>query len=102
MIPTYDAISLIAKHLSQKTVKYPEGSLSRREILITIKVEDDQEAQIKKINSLITRALYNKISEISQRMFKDKLKSSSALDKSSADELTQEVLRSISLDLDHR
>ena len=51
---TYDGVELIKNVYS----KYPEGSLSPREVLLTLPTSNDAEQFATKLNSAITYAIY--------------------------------------------
>lgn len=59
---TLDGAALIKKRLEKLHSQYPEGSLSPREIIMTIPMDYD-EAKIQQVNSEITRAIYQQAEE---------------------------------------
>lgn len=57
-IKTYDGAKLIQARLENTLSKYPSGSLSSREVLITIPSDTIDNELASKINSAITYAIY--------------------------------------------
>ena len=59
-IKTFDAIELVKKQLAQTYSRYPEGSLSPRDVIATIPIKGDIDKLAFDTNSKITHALYKK------------------------------------------
>lgn len=59
---TFNGADLIKKRIEQIMSKYPEGSLSPREIITTIPMDYD-EPKIQQVNSEITRAIFQNAEE---------------------------------------
>jgi hypothetical protein len=57
-IKTYDGADLIKHRLEQTYSKYPSGSLSPREVLLTLPTDGDDNALAFKINVAITTAIF--------------------------------------------
>ena len=62
-IKTFDAIELVRKQLFQTYSRYPEGSLSPRDVIATLPINGDLDKLAFDTNSKITLALYKKADE---------------------------------------
>lgn len=105
-IKTYDGVDLVKKFHDQQYGKYPEGSLSPREVMKTIPAAGDLEKLAFKTNSVITKAIYKKAEEFAKANPPEKTKGfkmSAVSDvvpktddsKKRAEELSAEVLKAI-------
>jgi GH25 family lysozyme M1 (1,4-beta-N-acetylmuramidase) len=85
---TYDGAKLVQQRLDQVYSKFPEGSLSAREILATIPVSDwkKKDDLAYQINSKITQAIFKKAEEFVKRGDK-------TFNSDSSKELTAAVLK---------
>lgn len=69
MIKTYDGVDLVKRHWSSSLSHYPEGSLTAREVLATVPVDDvtKREEMIGKLNAELTREIYQDAEVASKR-----------------------------------
>lgn len=106
-IKSYDGAALIQKRLDQVYGRYPSGSLSSREVIMTLPTSGDDNELAFKINSTITAAIYRKAEEFAKSIpppVKDSFKLTALTDitvkvDNSAQrnaELSAEVMKSIS------
>lgn len=59
---TFDGAKLVQQRLEKIYSKYPEGSISKRDVLMTIPMDYD-EAKIQQVNAAITAAIYKQAEE---------------------------------------
>src|ERR1035437_1972129 len=62
-IKSYDGAALVKSRLDQVYGRYPSGSLSPREVIMTLPTSGDDNELAFKINSTITAAIYRKAEE---------------------------------------
>jgi hypothetical protein len=60
---TFDGIELVKKHLAQALDRYPEGSLTPREVMITLPILGDPREMIERVNFMISRAVIRKVND---------------------------------------
>jgi len=96
-VKTYDGVELVQRHLAQLLSKYPEGSLSPRDVLITLELEKDPEKQARELNMKLTMAIYTAADEYLKKLPKGQQNffKFDSEHKSHLDQLTQRVLSTI-------
>jgi hypothetical protein len=60
---TFDGIELVKKHLAQALGRYPEGSLTPREVMITLPILGDPREMIERVNFMISSAVIRKVND---------------------------------------
>lgn len=68
MIKSFDGPALVQKHWASSVARYPEGSLTAREIIVTVPIDDKgAEEQIAKLNAQLTAEIYQNAAAASKR-----------------------------------
>ena len=93
-IRTLDAISLIQANLAQQISRYPESSLSPREVISDMKIKGDQEKFFQTVNTKITKAIFDRAEAVGKLNLSNRDKTLDWIKKNN-EELSRSVLRSI-------
>lgn len=58
-IPTFDAVGAVHKRIAGELAKYPANSVSKREIIATVPLGSDPEAQFARLDAKLTKVIYD-------------------------------------------